>query len=199
VSSVETESRVHRGREVGRPTHRVDRPRALPAGSSPLADRRGGSSRAHRGAAVAKRALDLAFAGIALVLLLPVFAVIAVVILLQDGAPVLFRQQRVGKDGSAFTIAESRTMHVDAEERLAELMHRNEGSGPLFRLRDDPRVTRAGRLLRKTSLDELPQLWNARVDDMSLVGPRPALPREVAQWDPVAFGRLTVRPDITGP
>ncbi|WIE70301.1 sugar transferase [Curtobacterium sp. MCLR17_054] len=146
-----------------------------------------------------KRILDLVLASVALVVLLPVFAVIAVVVRLQDGSPVLFRQQRVGKNCAGFTMLKFRTMRPDAEERLAELMHRNEGFGPLFKIRDDPRITRVGGFLRKTSLDELPQLWNVLVGDMSLVGPRPALPREVAQWEPAAFGRLTVRPGITGP
>lgn len=152
-----------------------------------------------RGHHRAKRALDLSVAILALTLLSPVFAIVALAIRLHDGGPVLFRQQRVGKDGVEFSILKFRTMSTDAEKRLAELMHRNEAAGPLFKLREDPRVTRLGGFLRKTSIDELPQLWNVLVGDMALVGPRPALPREVAQWDQHCFGRLTVQPGITGP
>jgi lipopolysaccharide/colanic/teichoic acid biosynthesis glycosyltransferase len=146
----------------------------------------------------AKRALDVVVAALAFALLSPILVLVALAVLLHDRGPVLFRQQRVGKDGIEFSILKFRTMSTDAEARLADLMHRNEGAGPLFKLREDPRVTRVGAFLRKTSIDELPQLWNVLVGDMSLVGPRPALPREVEQWDAPAFGRLTVQPGITG-
>ena len=111
----------------------------------------------------------------------------------------MFRQVRVGRDGQRFTIYKVRTMVTDAEERLGGLLRHNEASGPMFKMRQDPRVTQVGRFLRDTSVDELPQLWNVIRGDMSLVGPRPALPREAAQWDDPLRERLRVRPGITGP
>jgi len=145
-----------------------------------------------------KRVLDVVAAGVGLVLLAPVFAVIAVVIRLDDGGPVFFRQTRVGRGGREFSILKFRTMCVDAEARMAALERANEGAGPLFKLRNDPRVTRVGAFLRRTSLDELPQLWNVLTGSMSLVGPRPALPREVAMYEDFADRRLLVTPGITG-
>jgi lipopolysaccharide/colanic/teichoic acid biosynthesis glycosyltransferase len=111
---------------------------------------------------------------------------------------VLFRQERVGRRGRRFNVYKFRTMVADAEDRLIDLAHTNEADGPLFKLRFDPRVTRVGRLLRKLSLDELPQFLNVLKGEMSLVGPRPALPREVTQWGPELFERLRVQPGITG-
>ncbi len=145
-----------------------------------------------------KRLLDVVGAGLGLVLLAPVFAVIAVVIRLDDRGPVFFRQTRVGRGGQDFPILKFRTMCVDAEARMAALEASNEGAGPLFKMRDDPRVTRVGAFLRKTSLDELPQLWNVLTGSMSLVGPRPALPKEVAVYEDFADRRLLVTPGITG-
>jgi exopolysaccharide biosynthesis polyprenyl glycosylphosphotransferase len=147
---------------------------------------------------VGKRALDVVGAGIGLLLLAPVFAVIALVIRADDRGPVFFRQTRVGRGGREFSILKFRTMCVDAEARMAALAQANEGAGPLFKMKDDPRVTRVGSLLRKTSLDELPQLWNVLTGSMSLVGPRPALPREVALYEDFADRRLLVTPGITG-
>jgi len=112
---------------------------------------------------------------------------------------VLFRQVRIGRDGQMFTVLKFRTMVCDAEQQLDKLMRHNEAAGPMFKMRDDPRVTKVGRILRGTSIDELPQLVNVLRGDMSLVGPRPALPREVAQWDERLLERLRVRPGITGP
>jgi lipopolysaccharide/colanic/teichoic acid biosynthesis glycosyltransferase len=112
--------------------------------------------------------------------------------------PVLFRQVRVGRDGSQFRIFKFRSMYVDAEQRLAELRHLNENDGVLFKIRNDPRVTPVGRWLRKLSLDELPQLLNVLKGDMSLVGPRPPLPEEVAAYPDDARRRLAVKPGMTG-
>ena len=145
-----------------------------------------------------KRALDVVGAALGLVLLAPVFAVVAVVIRADDRGPVFFRQTRVGRGGAEFSILKFRTMCTDAEARMAALTQSNEGAGPLFKMKDDPRVTRVGAFLRKTSLDELPQLWNVLTGSMSLVGPRPALPREVALYEDFADRRLLVTPGITG-
>jgi len=147
---------------------------------------------------IGKRTLDVVGAGIGLLLLAPVFAVIALVIRADDRGPVFFRQTRVGRGGREFSILKFRTMCVDAEARMAALAQSNEGAGPLFKMKDDPRVTRVGGFLRRTSLDELPQLWNVLTGSMSLVGPRPALPREVALYEDFADRRLLVTPGITG-
>lgn len=148
--------------------------------------------------AAAKRTFDLAVASAGLLVLLPLLAVAAVAVKVTSSGPVLFRQDRVGRDGRLFAVLKLRTMVADAEERLEDVVALNESDGPLFKLRDDPRVTGVGRWLRRTSVDELPQLWNVVRGDMSLVGPRPALPREVAEWDDELFERLRVRPGITG-
>jgi exopolysaccharide biosynthesis polyprenyl glycosylphosphotransferase len=145
-----------------------------------------------------KRAFDVVTAAVVLVLSGPILALAAIAIRLDSPGPVLFRQERVGIDGRRFWILKLRTMTVDAEERKAELLHRNEMDGPLFKLRDDPRVTRVGRVLRKLSIDELPQCWNVLRGEMSIVGPRPALPSEVDEWDDEVRERLRVRPGITG-
>jgi exopolysaccharide biosynthesis polyprenyl glycosylphosphotransferase len=147
---------------------------------------------------VTKRVLDTILAGIGLVLAAPVLLACALAIKLHDRGPVFFRQERVGRDGKTFTIYKLRTMVVDAEARLAELLTQNQRDGVLFKLSTDPRVTRVGRFLRATSLDELPQLINVFRGDMSLVGPRPALPVEVAQFDEELLARQQVRPGITG-
>ncbi len=146
-----------------------------------------------------KRALDLLLAVPALVVLAPVMLLIAAVIRLDSAGPVFFTQQRVGRDGSLFTMYKFRTMRPDAEALRAELDAQNEAAGPLFKLSRDPRITRAGRLLRSFSLDELPQLLNVLKGTMSLVGPRPALPHEVASYDERARQRLRVKPGLTGP
>ncbi|MBI5028239.1 MAG: exopolysaccharide biosynthesis polyprenyl glycosylphosphotransferase, partial [Actinobacteria bacterium] len=138
--------------------------------------------------------------GSALLLLLPspVMGLVALAIKLEDRGPVMFRQTRVGRKGQVFECLKFRSMSVDAEARLAALMAKNEGAGPLFKMTNDPRITRVGRFIRRFSLDELPQLWNALRGDMSLVGPRPALPTEVAQYDSDTRRRLDVRPGLTG-
>ncbi|OEI69037.1 hypothetical protein Cus16_1532 [Curtobacterium sp. ER1/6] len=145
-----------------------------------------------------KRLLDVVGATAGLVVLAPLLAAIALVIRLDDGGPVFFRQRRVGRGAQEFSILKFRTMCVDAEARIAELAAGNEGSGPLFKLQRDPRVTRVGAFLRRTSLDELPQLWNVLTGSMSLVGPRPALPSEVAVYEDFADRRLLVTPGMTG-
>jgi exopolysaccharide biosynthesis polyprenyl glycosylphosphotransferase len=146
----------------------------------------------------AKRTFDVVVAGGLLVATSPVLALAALAIRLDSPGPVLFRQQRVGRDGKVFHVLKLRTMYMDAEERLQELLHLNEADGPLFKLRSDPRVTRVGGFLRKTSIDELPQLVNVLRHEMSIVGPRPALPREVERWAPDLHQRLRVLPGITG-
>ncbi len=144
-----------------------------------------------------KRALDIAVSAAGMLLLLPVFLVIAVLVKL-DGGPVFFPQTRVGLNGRGFRMLKFRSMCVDAEARLNELLARNEkASGVTFKIKDDPRITRIGKLLRKSSLDELPQLWNVLRGDMSLVGPRPPVPREVALYSQADRRRLQVKPGIT--
>ena len=147
---------------------------------------------------VVKRTLDLLLAAVALILLSPVFLALAVWILAMDGGPVLFRQVRVGLNGRPFMVVKFRTMVPDAEERLADLVELNEIKGHAFKLTDDPRLSRTGRILRATSLDELPQLWNVLRGEMSLVGPRPPLPSEVAGYDIWHRRRLSMKPGITG-
>jgi exopolysaccharide biosynthesis polyprenyl glycosylphosphotransferase len=147
---------------------------------------------------VVKAAFDRAVAGTAVGLLSPVFIFFILVIRLADGGPGLFRQTRVGRDGRAFTVYKFRTMVVDAEERKSHLAALNESDGVLFKMRRDPRITRVGGWLRRWSLDELPQLLNVVLGDMSLVGPRPALPQEAALYGDHVRRRLAVKPGITG-
>ena len=145
-----------------------------------------------------KRVQDIVLSVLALILLLPVMMIIALVILVDSpGESPIFVQTRVGLNGRKFRFFKFRTMHPDAEKHLEELLAMNEMSGPVFKIKDDPRITRVGRLLRKTSLDELPQLWNIVKGDMSLVGPRPALPRETEKYDAKAWQRLSVLPGLT--
>jgi exopolysaccharide biosynthesis polyprenyl glycosylphosphotransferase len=147
---------------------------------------------------LAKRALDVAVAALLLLLGLPVVLMIAVAIKLTSGGSVLFRQTRCGLNGRSFTLYKFRTMVEDAEERRRELLHLNEMDGPVFKLRADPRVTSVGRFLRRFSLDELPQLWNVLRGDMSLVGPRPPIPEEVAKYERWQRRRLAMKPGMTG-
>ena len=147
---------------------------------------------------VVKDLFDRCVAAVVLGILSPVMLVILAAIKLSDGGPALFTQVRVGKDGQPFTIYKFRTMVVDAEARLAELHAHNENDGVLFKMRRDPRVTALGARLRKFSLDELPQLFNILMGDMSLVGPRPALPAEAAQYADHVRRRLVVKPGLTG-
>ena len=148
--------------------------------------------------ALAKRAFDMCGAGMGLLAASPVLLITAVAIKLDSRGPVLFRQVRVGQHGKEFHVLKLRSMVTDAEARLAELKEHNEADGPLFKMSDDPRVTRVGRFIRKMSIDEIPQLWNVLRGDMSLVGPRPALPHESEEWDSLLSQRLRVKPGITG-
>jgi lipopolysaccharide/colanic/teichoic acid biosynthesis glycosyltransferase len=146
----------------------------------------------------AKRAFDVVGAAGLGILAAPVLALSAIAIKLDSKGPVHFRQRRLGKDGRLFDALKLRTMVTDAEDRIGELLATNQADGPLFKLRNDPRVTRVGGVLRALCIDELPQLWNVVRGDMSLVGPRPALPTEVAMWSPELHGRLAVKPGMTG-
>ncbi len=145
-----------------------------------------------------KRVIDIAGAALGLILLSPVFLIVALAIRLSNGAPVLFHQTRVGLHGRPFTMHKFRTMMLHAEEGLEGIRHLNERKGAAFKISADPRITRVGRVLRQTSLDELPQLWNVLRGEMSLVGPRPALTREVATYDIWHRRRLSMKPGITG-
>jgi exopolysaccharide biosynthesis polyprenyl glycosylphosphotransferase len=147
---------------------------------------------------IVKRAIDFAGAAAGLVLASPLLVAAAVAVKLHDGGPVLFRQRRVGLHGDLFPMVKLRTMVVDAEAQRPTIEHENRRSGPMFKHEADPRVTRPGRLLRAASIDELPQLWNVLKGQMSLVGPRPALPGEAALFGENLNRRHTVRPGITG-
>ncbi|HET9227310.1 MAG TPA: sugar transferase [Thermoanaerobaculia bacterium] len=147
---------------------------------------------------MAKRALDVVLASILLLLALPLVPLIALAIkVTSGGGSVLFRQTRCGLNGRFFTLYKFRTMVEDAEERRRELLHLNEMKGPVFKLKSDPRVTWLGRILRRFSLDELPQFWNVLRGDMSLVGPRPPIPEEVAQYKRWQRRRLAMKPGLT--
>ena len=146
-----------------------------------------------------KRTFDIVGALFVLILASPVMAVVAAGIKLQDRGPVMFGQTRVGRYGRLFTCLKFRSMVVDAEAQLASVTHLNKNAdGALFKLKNDPRITRIGHVIRRLSIDELPQLINVLRGDMSLVGPRPALPSEVSKYDPDFKRRLHVRPGLTG-
>ena len=145
-----------------------------------------------------KRGLDLFVAIIGLIFVSPIMIITAIAVKLDSPGPILFRQTRVGRWGEHFPCYKFRSMYIDAEQRLQELMALNEADGPVFKMKDDPRVTRVGQIIRKLSIDELPQLFNVIKGEMSLVGPRPALPREVAQYEYEQIGRLNAVPGITG-
>jgi exopolysaccharide biosynthesis polyprenyl glycosylphosphotransferase len=147
---------------------------------------------------VVKRSIDLIFAGLALVISAPLMALLALMIKLESPGPVLFRQERVGRNGRCFTVYKFRSMVERAEEQQEALQELNEAEGPLFKIRDDPRMTHVGKLLRKFSLDELPQLYNVLHGEMSLIGPRPPLPTEVKQYQEWHKRRLEVAPGLTG-
>jgi len=147
---------------------------------------------------VVKHVVDRVVAAVTLLVLAPLLIALAVAVRLDSPGPALFRQTRVGRDDARFTMWKFRTMACDAASVVPDLLDLNEASGPLFKIRDDPRVTRVGRWLRRTSLDELPQLVNVVLGQMSLVGPRPALPSEVEAYLPEVRHRLVVRPGMTG-
>lgn len=150
------------------------------------------------GQRVAKRLFDIAAAVLLLILASPAMLLVALLIRFDSPGPVLFRQERVGMEGNRFSMIKFRSMVVDAEGRLAELARKNEGSGPLFKMKYDPRVTRLGGFLRRFSVDELPQLLNVISGSMSLVGPRPPLPKEVEAYESDVRRRLLVKPGLTG-
>ncbi len=145
----------------------------------------------------AKRALDVVLASVGLVALSPLLLLCAILVRLTSRGPIIFKQTRVGQGGRLFTCYKFRSMCVGAEQMRDRLLHLNEVSGPVFKIRNDPRLTPIGRVLRKLSLDELPQLWNVLMGDMSIVGPRPPVPSEVAQYGIRELGRLAVKPGLT--
>ncbi len=145
-----------------------------------------------------KRAFDVVMSAIILLMLLPFFLVICLLIRLDSSGPLLFSQKRIGKDGKAFVMWKFRSMYSDAEQRKASLMRYNEMKGGVsFKMKNDPRITRMGKFIRKFSIDELPQFWNVLIGDMSLVGPRPPLPNEVEKYTPYQRQRLGITPGIT--
>lgn len=146
---------------------------------------------------VIKRLIDIACSFLGVILLSPLFIIIAIIIKITSKGPVFFSQKRVGKNGKEFNMYKFRSMVVNAEELKEKLAAQNEMSGPMFKMKDDPRVTKVGKFIRKTSIDELPQLWNVLKGDMSLVGPRPSLPKEVAQFEDWMYRRLEVKPGLT--
>jgi exopolysaccharide biosynthesis polyprenyl glycosylphosphotransferase len=145
-----------------------------------------------------KRGIDVFFSLLVLVFTAPLIALISLTIKLDSPGPVLFRQDRVGKAGKPFTLYKFRSMMIGADEQKQLLRDLNEANGPIFKIKDDPRITRVGRLLRRFSLDELPQFYNVLRGDMSIIGPRPPLPEEVAQYQPWHMRRLEIAPGITG-
>lgn len=145
-----------------------------------------------------RRLQDILLSVLALAVLWPFLLIIALIIVIDSpGASPIFAQTRIGRDGKEFTFYKFRSMIPNAEDKLAELLTENEMQGPVFKIKEDPRITRVGRFIRRCSIDELPQLYNVLRGDMSIVGPRPALPREVAQYDAYAMQRLMVTPGLT--
>lgn len=146
---------------------------------------------------VIKRLIDVVCSFLGVLVLSPLFIIIAIIIKTTSKGPVFFSQKRVGKNGKEFDMYKFRSMVVNAEDLKEKLAAQNEMSGPMFKMKDDPRVTKVGKVIRKTSIDELPQLWNVFKGDMSLVGPRPSLPKEVAQFEEWMYKRLEVKPGLT--
>jgi exopolysaccharide biosynthesis polyprenyl glycosylphosphotransferase len=144
-----------------------------------------------------KRAFDIAFSLLVIILFGWVYIITAIAIKRDSEGPVLFNQERIGKDGRPFKMYKFRSMYTDAEDRLESLRDLNEKDGPVFKIKDDPRITHVGHFIRKTSIDELPQFFNVLKGDMSIVGPRPALAREVCQYTPYQHQRLLIKPGIT--
>ena len=146
---------------------------------------------------LSKKIIDFSLSAVALVILSPLLLIVAILIKLESKGPVIFSQKRVGLNGKEFKMYKFRSMVVNAEELKEKLAKQNEMSGPMFKMKDDPRVTKIGKFIRKTSIDELPQLINILKGDMSLVGPRPPIPREVIQYNKYQYQRLLVKPGIT--
>lgn len=146
---------------------------------------------------IIKRLIDLLGSLCGIIILSPLFIIVSIIIKLDSKGPVFFKQTRVGKDGKEFKMYKFRSMVVDAEELLDKLKDKNEMSGPMFKIKDDPRITKVGKFIRKTSIDELPQLFNVLKGDMSLVGPRPNLPREVDKFNDYQKLKLKAKPGLT--
>ncbi|APF26205.1 MULTISPECIES: sugar transferase [Clostridium] len=146
---------------------------------------------------VIKKIIDLLGSIIGLILLSPILIITAIAIKLDSKGPVFFIQERVGKNEQAFNMYKFRSMVIDAEEKLYKLKDKNEMSGPMFKMKDDPRITKIGRFIRKTSIDELPQLFNVLKGEMSLVGPRPNLPREVIKFTDYQKNKFLAKPGLT--
>lgn len=142
---------------------------------------------------ISKRLFDIVMSGLALIVLSPVFLVVAIAIRMEDGGKAIYSSVRLTKNGREFRMYKFRSMCVDAEKQLDSLMDQNEMNGPAFKIADDPRITRVGKFIRRTSMDELPQLINVLKGDMSIIGPRPPLPREVEQYTPYQMHRLDVK------
>lgn len=146
-----------------------------------------------------KRVIDLVGSVLGLILLFPFFVVLAILMKIEDfKAPIFFSQTRIGLNGKKFKMYKIRSMVVNAEELLEELLEQNEVEGAMFKMKDDPRITKVGKFIRKTSIDELPQLWNVVKGEMSLVGPRPPLEREVEEYTEYDMQRLLIKPGCTG-
>lgn len=144
-----------------------------------------------------KRIIDIMGALMGLILLSPLLLIVGILIKVESKGPIIFSQDRIGKNGKTFRMYKLRSMVANAEELKGTLMKENEMSGPMFKIKDDPRITKIGRFIRKTSIDELPQLFNVLKGDMSLVGPRPSLPNEVLEFEPWMNKRLMVKPGLT--
>ena len=144
-----------------------------------------------------KRLVDVLGAFTGLLMLSPLIIIVSLIVKFTSQGPVFFSQKRVGKNGIEFDMYKFRSMVVNAEELKEKLASQNEMSGPMFKMKDDPRITKVGKFIRKTSIDEIPQLWNVLKGDMSLVGPRPSLPKEVAQFESWMHKRLEVKPGLT--
>ncbi len=145
-----------------------------------------------------KRLTDIALSSFALLMLAPIFAAVAIAIKIDSKGPIFFAQKRVGRGGREFPFYKFRSMVTDAEKLKDQLLKQNEsGQGVIFKMKNDPRITRVGRFIRKYSIDELPQFYNVLRGDMSIVGPRPPVPREVVMYDDIAFGRLDTMPGLT--
>ena len=146
---------------------------------------------------VIKRGIDIICSSIGLIVLSPILVIIAIIIKLDSSGPIIFKQERVGYKGRRFFMYKFRSMVVNAEELKEKLHEKNEMSGPMFKMKEDPRITKVGKFIRKTSIDELPQLVNVLKGEMSLVGPRPSLPKEVDKFEPWMLKRLEVKPGLT--
>lgn len=144
-----------------------------------------------------KRLIDILLSLLGLIIISPIMLIVAILIKLESTGPVIFSQKRVGLNGKEFNMLKFRSMVQNAEELKEKLQKQNEMSGPMFKMKEDPRVTKVGRFIRKTSIDELPQLINVLKGEMSLVGPRPSLPKEVAKFEPWMLERLNVKPGLT--